>query len=398
MRYFTVNHKICFVGTEITPSVGSTFIGGHVNTVVGLCRGLTDLGWEVHIVTTPSRFMKTAKFSFPWAEFHLIHASSMYNSIGYYFDYMMKAIKTVRDLHEKENLALVHAHSGYFGSSIIPAMAGKSLNIPALFSLYCPASLLPRKLPKESYAIKTLSYGLDKVIAVTANVKESLIKCGVKAERIEVIPSCFDQKAFNSTVSTFGMNEKNLKDSKTLMVLFVGNADKTKGLDIFLDAGKSILRNNPDVKFVVTLHESVTCLQRVRSVASKMLGSSVEVLGVVRNMAQLMSSADMVVAPFRSTEGISDIPIVVLEAMALGKPVIASNLEGIKEAIRDGENGLIVDIKDSGEIVNAVTILLENPVLRDEIGNQAILCAKRFSHSEISRQLSNLYLRIVETA
>jgi glycosyltransferase involved in cell wall biosynthesis len=389
-----MNRRICFVGAEITPSEGSTFVGGHVNSVVSLCKGLADLGWEVHIVTTPSRFLRNPEFCFPWAKFHLINASGKYNSLGYDFDYLVKAVGAVKALHMKESFDLVHGHSGYFGPSIIPALIRRSLGVPVLFSLYCPASLLPRKLPLDDFGIKALSLGLDKVIAVTANVKESLTKCGVSANKIEILHSCFDEKAFGSFASR---QSKVSQRSRTGKVLFVGNADKTKGLDIFLEVAKSILHTNPDVKFVVTLHEPMDRLQSVRVVASRLLGSSVEVLGVVHDMAQLVSSVDVVVAPFRSTEGISDIPIIVLEAMALGKPVVASNLEGVREVIQHGKNGLIVDLGVS-EFTTAIKCLLDNPALSEEIGKEAILSAKRFSYSEVSKRLSDLYLSVIEAA
>ncbi len=390
-----MNRRICFVGAEITPSEGSTFVGGHVNTVVSLCKGLADLGWEVHIVTTPSRFLRNPEFSFQWAKFHLVYPSGRYNSFGYDFDYLIKALRTVKALSAKEHIELVHGHSGYFGPSIIPALVRRSLGVPALFSLYCPASLLSRKLPLEGFGVKALSLGLDKVIAVTANVKESLTKCGVSAEKIEVLQSCFDEKAFSSFASK---KSKVLQGPRTRKVLFVGNADETKGLDIFLETAKSILRTNPDVKFVVTLHEPDDLLQSVRVVAFRMLGSSVEVLGVVHDMAQLVSSADVVVAPFRSTQGISDIPIIVLEAMALGKPVVASNLDGVKEVIQHGNNGIIVDLGNADKLADALIGLINDPALCQVIGNRAAASVKSFSNSEISRRLSKLYLRLIEAA
>jgi glycosyltransferase involved in cell wall biosynthesis len=390
-----MNHRVCFVGTEITPSEGSAFVGGHVNTVVGLCKGLSNLGWEVHVVTTPSRFFKNEEFSFPWAKFHLVHTSSRHNSIGYDLEYLIKAVRTIRFLHEKEGIELVHAHSGYFGPAIIPALVRRSLGIPSLFSLYCPASLLPRKLPVDRYCVKALSHSLDRVIAVTANVKESLTKYGVSSEKIEVLNSCFDEKAFSGLRSSKSKHPS--KSLKNPMVLFVGNADKTKGLDIFLGSAKYILSTNPKVKFVVTLHESAERLQSVRGAACRMLGSSVEVLGVVHNMAELMSSADVVVAPFRSTDGISDIPIIVLEAMALGKPVVVSNLKGVTEAIQHGKNGIIIELSVK-ELTRAVERLLNDPVLSEELGAQAILGVKRFSYSEVSKRLSDLYLRVMDMA
>jgi glycosyltransferase involved in cell wall biosynthesis len=392
-----MNRKICFVGTELTPSEGSTFVGGHVNTVVCLCKGLADLGWEVHIVTTPSRFLRNKTFSFPWAEFHLIHASGHYNSINYDIDYMAKAVKTVKALYHEQHIELVHGHSGYFGSSIIPVLAKKSVNIPALFSLYCPASLLPCKLPMNSYGVKVLSYGLDKIIAVTSNVRDSLTKCGVKSEKIDVLHSCYDERAFNVVASYMERNKTCSENSKQ-SVLFVGNADKTKGLDIFIAAARAVLHTNPEIKFLITLHESVERLESLRDHVSHSLGSSAEVLGVVENMAKLMTSVDVVVTPFRSTEGISDIPIVVLEAMALGKPVIASNLNGIKEAIQNGENGLIVDINNPNELANAISNVLNNSVLKNELSYKALDSVQKFSYSEISKRLSNIYIKVMERA
>lgn len=393
-----MNRRICYVGTEITPSEGSTFVGGHVNTVVGLCKGLTDLGWEIHIVTNPSRFLRDAKLDFPWAKIHVVKANGKYNSLSYDIDFLTKSIRTIENLNSKHSFDLIHAHSGYFSLAIIPALIKRRLSISALFSLYCPASLFPRRLPIDSYGIKVLSLGLDKIIAVTENVKNSLTKCGVNSEKIEVLPSCFDEKVFNTRAYDLNPKKASADNLTAKRVLFVGNIDKTKGLDIFLAAAKSILHTNPEVKFVITLHEPYESLQRARVLASRSLGSSVEIFGVVNNIAKLMANADVVVVPFRSTEGISDIPLVVLEAMALGKPVVASNLEGIKEAVSDGENGILVNLNHPDELASAVSNLLNDPNLREEIGYQAVSSVRRFSYSEISRRLSDLYTKVTENA
>jgi glycosyltransferase involved in cell wall biosynthesis len=83
--------------------------------------------------------------------------------------------------------------------------------------------------------------------------------------------------------------------------------------------------------------------------------------------------------------------------MALGKPVVASNLEGVREVIQHGKNGLIVDLGVS-EFTNAIKCLLDNPALSEEIGKEAILGAKRFSYSDVSKRLSDLYLSVIEAA
>lgn len=392
-----MNRRICFAGAEITPSEGSTFVGGAVNTIVGLCKGLTDLGWEVHIVTTPSRFLREPTLDFPWAKIHLVRANGRHNSITYYVDFFNKTVKTIRNLHSKYPFDLIHGHSGYFSLSIIPIMVKRKTGLPSMFSLYCPASMLPTKLPVDRYGIKFMSLGLDKIVAVTENVKNSLTKCGVDDKRVEILPSCFDEKAFNILENDFSLTKKaSGTNPKTRTILFVGNVNKTKGLDIFLSAAKSVLRVNPDARFVVTLHEPAEVIERVKTNVSRVFGSSMEVLGVVENMAHLVASVDVIAVPFRSTEGISDIPIIILEAMALGKPVVASNLGGIKEAVVDGRTGIIVGLNEPAELASSLNMLLSDLHLRQKMGKEAISQVKKFSYSEIAQRLSNLYTKIVD--
>jgi glycosyltransferase involved in cell wall biosynthesis len=390
-----MNHRICFSGAEITPSEGSAFVGGHVNTVVGLCKGLTELGWEVHIVTTPSRFLKKWIPDFPWAKIHVIRANGRYNSLAYDLDFLKKSVQTIKNLHLKHSFDIIHGHSGYFSLSIIPIIVGQKIGIPSLFSLYCPASMFPTKLPIDRYVIKTMSFGIDKIIAVTENVKNSLTEFGVDPKKVNVLPSCFDGKTFN--ISSLKPNTQKT-DSKTQTILFVGNVNKTKGLDIFLSAAKSVLNVNPSIRFVVTLHEPAKVVEQAREKAFRLLGSSVEVLGVVENMAQLVASVDVIAAPFRSTEGISDIPIIILEAMALGKPVVASDLGGIKEAVVDGKTGIIVKLNNSEALAFSLNKLLSDPLLKEKMGKEAISQVQKFSYLSISQKLSDFYTKILESS
>lgn len=388
-----MNRKICFVGTEITPSDGSTFVGGHVNTVVMLCKGLSKLNWDIHIVTTPSRFLKKLGFKFPWAKFHVVKPTGSYSSLTYGTDFFIKAISTIKYLHKQEKFDLVHAHSGYFSASFIPIIVKRKLFLPSIFSLYCPAKMFPGLSILDKYGVKLLSKGLDKIIAVSNNVKESLLCCGVDETKIEVIPPCFDEKTFNPLVfnDCSGRMDSNIK-----YVLFVGNVDRTKGLDVFLRAAKPILQENLNVKFVVTLHESDKIIKKVATLASRRLGSAVEVKGVVENMARLMASVDIVVVPFRNTDGIADIPLVVLEAMAVGKPVIASDIGGVKEVVFHEKNGLLVRPDNVDELTEAMLTLLKDSALRETIIKEGLRVVKRFSYSEISRELDALYNRIID--
>ena len=190
---------------------------------------------------------------------------------------------------------------GYFGPSIVPSLLKQKLGIPALFSIYCPASLLPRKMPPvDRYSIRALSLGLDRIIAVTENVKASLTNYSVDPSNIIVLPSCFDEKVYSQFTHQGSSATTQTMNFKAPKVLFVGNVEKTKGLDIFIDAAKLVLSEKSTTKFIITLHEPEECLQRAWLLAHQKLGNSIEVLGVVKNMASLISEVDVVVVPLEA--------------------------------------------------------------------------------------------------
>ena len=388
--------KVCFVGTEITPSDNDVFVGGHVNNVIRLSKGLSRLGWDVHIVTTRSRFLRRMNFNFPWAKIHVIEVSSRYGSLSYGIDFINKSIKAIEILNRNESFDIVHSHSGFFIFASIPAFLKRKSKIRAIHSLYCPASLFPIESIRGRLGIKALSAGLDKIIAVTNNVKNSLIECGVSKDKIEVVPLCIDTDVFNPFLTSEKMTKAVKEDSDTQVILFVGNVNKTKGLDIFLEAAKKVLYTHQKIKFVITLHEPYEIIEKVKLIASRKLSSCVTVMGVVKNMPALIANADIVVVPFRSTSNVSDVPLVVLEAMAVGKPVIATKIGAIPEVICNGKNGILIEPNSVDLLADAITTLLQNPELRKEISTRASPSViRKFSHIEVAKELAALYHKVI---
>jgi glycosyltransferase involved in cell wall biosynthesis len=290
-------------------------------------------------------------------------------------------------MHRSIKFDVLDAHSGYFVTAAIPGFLGKKLGIPSFFSLYCPVTLLPYKLPADGFLVRCLSTRVDNLIAVSDNVKMSLVKAGVNAHKITVIPPSISDEFYDVAASS---NKSNFA-SIDRVVLFVGNTDVAKGFDLFLQAAKSVLEKSQHVKFIIKLHDSKDVVEQLKLFARGRFGNLVEVIGVVDDMANFVMGADIIVAPFRSTEGIADIPLCILEAMALGKPVVASNLEGIREVIEDGKNGLLVDLDEPDDLFNAIMNLLDNPDLRIYLGNNASSSVKGFSVKETSNELNNLY-------
>lgn len=98
------------------------------------------------------------------------------------------------------------------------------------------------------------------------------------------------------------------------------------------------------------------------------LGEDVRRIGLERNIFNLMAAIDAVVLPSVSHE---DFPNIVLEAMSLGKPVIASNLAGVPEQIEHMKSGILVDCGDVDALAEAMQLVADDPVLRERIGKNA---------------------------
>ena len=119
-------------------------------------------------------------------------------------------------------------------------------------------------------------------------------------------------------------------------------------------------------------------------------------LGVVTDMPYLMAASDLIIAPFLSTEGPSDYFISVLEAMAVGRPTIVSNVGGMPELIKN-EIGYLVDPLDVDQISNYIHFLLADSNKRKSVGDAASnFVSKKFDPVIISQRYYEVYLEVLD--
>ena len=118
---------------------------------------------------------------------------------------------------------------------------------------------------------------------------------------------------------------------------------------------------------------------------------AVDLLGHVESMQDVMSLADIVVLP-SYREGT---PRSLLEAGALGKPIVATDVPGCREVVSDGFNGLLVPAKDASALASAILELLNNRALAQEMGaNGRALVEEEFAVEKIVDQTIDVYSRM----
>ena len=112
-------------------------------------------------------------------------------------------------------------------------------------------------------------------------------------------------------------------------------------------------------------------------------------------MPGLISASDTLVAPFIDTYGPSDYPLPVLEAMAVGKPVIATKIGGLPEIIENMKNGILIPPNDVNALVKSLEYLINNRYLQNSLGsNAAALIREKFSIPIVAKQMEAIYEQV----
>ena len=172
----------------------------------------------------------------------------------------------------------------------------------------------------------------------------------------------------------------------------VARLHRQKGILYLLRAAKEIHGRHPEATIVVVgggpLEESLR-----RQAAKLELGRNFLMLGERTDAREILSLFDIFVLP-SLWEGL---PLVLIEAAALGKPMIATDIDGVREVIRNGENGILVPPRDPAKLAESVIRLIEDPSLATKLGVNA---EKEIPHlfplSRMVEKTQQLYLELTK--
>lgn len=173
------------------------------------------------------------------------------------------------------------------------------------------------------------------------------------------------------------------------VALSVGRFHRQKGQRYLLEAAASLAGERPDIKFVLAGGgDSLEAMKKLAGVAK-----NVVFLGPRDDIPALMTAADIFVLP-SLWEGL---PYVLLEAAGRGLPIVASEVDGVVEVIRNGETGRLVPPGDSVALARAVAALVDDKDSAAKFAGKArALVEDNFSLESMNRTTEELYLEIVE--
>jgi len=218
--------------------------------------------------------------------------------------------------------------------------------------------------------------------------KQMIEENGFNGSKIKSIPTGVDTDIFNPDRPFSNIREElNLNPSAPL-VGAVSVIRSWKGLDYLVKAAPLILKEIPDVKFLIA-GDGTHRKTLEKTIEETGVGDKFYLPGHREDVASIMNSIDILVHPSYANEGV---PQTVLQAMAMKKPVIVSDIPALREVVIDNKTGIIVPLKDPEGIARAVIKLLLDKKLTKELGENGMNLAKRsYSFKLMLDKLEDLY-------
>lgn len=244
---------------------------------------------------------------------------------------------------------------------------------------------------------KLLLQSTDKVICVADGMRKRLEK-RLSRQKIDLIPVPIDDRFFRLPANN-GKKKFGIKTEK--VVLFCGVLDQRKGIVCFLKAIPEIIENNPDTSIVIVTAPGLNTSTVARQNRSKVLsalkhyGGKVIFIEKEIDMPALFAAVDVFVYPLLTMHGTLGSPSILIEGMATGKAIVASNLREISDIIIQGKNGLLFNPGDSKELAQCVNKLLKDRELRERLGKEAERNSHNYSLTKVSNDLIDLYRGLV---
>jgi glycosyltransferase involved in cell wall biosynthesis len=221
------------------------------------------------------------------------------------------------------------------------------------------------------------SFLVDKMVAVSEETKKfCVLKEKIKSEKIITIYNCIAPEHFSIRNVHKEIQSKLLKtlkaDSSTHIIITIARLHPIKGHEYLLSAIPMIVDTHPDCVFLIVGEGELKSELQNQSKDLE-ISHIVHFLGERHDIKELLAISDIFILPSIS-EGM---PNSVLEAMAMGTPVIATNVGGSCEIIIHGENGFLIPPKNIDEIVSSTRTLLNNPSLRNKFSEKGKTSIKK---------------------
>ncbi|MEM3369882.1 MAG: glycosyltransferase family 4 protein [Candidatus Micrarchaeia archaeon] len=230
-----------------------------------------------------------------------------------------------------------------------------------------PALQHSRKETKlNCFEIKATNLWLKKMICVSYGVKDAFVKQGIHAEKCVVVHNGIDPET-KPSISPFEIRKKLGISEDDILIGVVGSLIKIKRIIDLIDAFYILTYQTKNSVKCIIVGEGPEKDSLIEYAKKRKIQEKIIFTGFQSNAISYINAMDI----FVLTSEKEGLPRVILEAMLMGKPVVASNVTGPAELVIDGETGFLVPVRHPEIFANCILKLIKNPELRKQMGEKA---------------------------
>lgn len=299
-----------------------------------------------------------------------------------YFYFAYKIIK-------KFKIDIIHSH-WIIPSGLVGAFLKKIFKIKHLATAHAIDVYTLEKLPFKKILAEFIYKNSEYLVCVSSILKEKILN---------ILNEKFSREKNKIFIKPMGAKisfKKEIKSNKEKFnVIFLGRFVEKKGVKYLIYAFKKVSSFYENVQLLIggtgPLEKEIKEL-----VKNLHLEKFVKFLGWIsrEKIPEILSEADVLVVPSIITEegDTEGLPTVILEAMGAGVPVVASDVGGIKDVIKNGVNGILVPQRDIDALAEAIISLIKDEKLRKKLSVEGINTAKNYEWNKIAEFYISLFI------
>ena len=299
------------------------------------------------------------------------------------------ALRTAR----RQGAQLIHAH-WVVPNGLVGAWVAWTLHLPLAISLHGSDVFVALRNPIFGRVARSVFRQAAVVTACSPELADGALRLGAAPERVHVIPWGVDPERFHPAVAPLARGDLNLTSDDVVLVS-IGRVVPKKGFDVLIRALPTIMRTHPGTHILIG-GDGPQRENLMHLAADLGVSDHVHLPGIIPwdRVPSFLATGDLFVLPsVRDSAGNMDgLPTALIEALGLGKPVVASRLGGVPLVVQDGKNGLLCGPGDPGALAEAIVRLLNDPVQRKRLGQAARAAIEQdFTWAKVVQRLGLLF-------
>lgn len=306
----------------------------------------------------------------------------------------LKSLAEIFSIIKREKPDIVHTHTAKAGTlgRIAAIFAGVPVKIHTFHGHVFDGYFSPVKARIFIFIEKILALFTDRVVTVSALVKDEMVNKlkVIKADKCVIVPLGFDLNKFTACESYGGVFRKELNVGRNVFLVgIIGRLVPIKNHNMFLRAAKNIVNINKDVEIKFVIIGDGECAGQLKEEVKRLgLEDDVIFTGWKKNLASVYADLD-IVALTSLNEGT---PVSIIEAMACAKPVVATDVGGVRDLVVHGENGFLVKSGDVKDFSDRLSELLADKDKRLQFGLRGRDAVRvKYSKERLVNDIESLY-------